>query len=257
MKPWRNWTDFKNRELLFGNPNCPNQMTGLRDERYLASLMAPLTFRMINPDAPKELVETIVECPLGEKQRASYEELKKNLLIEAREGTLTISNNAVLNLRLRQLVAHPEALGIDAPSAKEKKLLELLPTLTGKTIVFSSFASVCNVLSARYGWPVIQGSVSAKERTRIADSQPEVLLCTAAGERGINLSWLTNVISLDRGFTSATLRQRAGRATRYGRSGEARLFLFQSPNTVDVSSEAKIVVRKLKEARKIFEKKKI
>jgi hypothetical protein len=250
-RPWRNWTDFKTRELLFQNPNLPNMMTGLRDERHLASLMAPLTFKMINTDAPKELVEKIISVPLGEVQRAKYEELKKNLLIEARDGLLTISNQAVLNMRLRQMVAMPEALGIDAPSAKMEVLLGLLEKLDGKTIIFTSFATVARLIGQKLDCPVIEGQTTAKERKRIADSQPNVMVATSAAERGINLTWLTNVVCFDLGFTSATLRQRAGRATRYGREGEARLFLLQSPNTVDVTSEAKIVMRKLKEARKI------
>lgn len=251
--PWRNWTDFKTRELLFGNPQVPNMLTGLRDEEHLASLMSPLTFTMINPDAPKELVATVISCPLGTAQMLAYEELKKNLMIEAASGTLTISNQAVLNLRLRQMVAMPEALGITANSSKESALVELLKGLEGKTVIFTSFSTVAKILGKRYGWPVICGDTPAKERKRIADSQPEVMVATSAAERGIDLEYLTNVISFDLGFTSATSRQRNGRATRYGRSGEAKAFLLQSPNTVDITSEAKIVLKKLKQARKVYD----
>jgi hypothetical protein len=253
--PWRNWTNFCSLEAVYGNPNCPHQMTGLRSEERLADYMRPLTFQMVNPDAPKELVAQVVTVPLGDRQRAAYEELKKNLLIEARDGTLSISNQAVLNGRLRQIVSHPEALGIDAPSAKEASLLELLPKLEGKTCIFTSFASVAKLLGERHGWSVICGEMSANGRKDVTDAQPDVMIATSAAERGIDLEWLTNIISIDVGFTPATLRQRAGRATRYGRTGEAKLFLLQSPNTVDVTSEMKIVLRKLKEARKVCQQK--
>jgi superfamily II DNA or RNA helicase len=248
--PWRNWTDFKNRELLFQNPNCPKQITGIRDENYLASLMSDLMIRMVNPDAPKELEVEEVLVEMNEEQRKAYDALKEDLILEVKSGTLTVSNSAVLNLRLRQFLAMPEALGHSAHSSKEKKLLEMLAVLKGKTAVFTSFATVAEILGKRYGWPIVQGSVSAKKRQAIVDSKPDILVMTSAGERGINCPWLTNVISLDRGFTPAVLRQRAGRATRYGRTGEARLFLLTCPNTVDVLSEARIVNSKLKQARK-------
>lgn len=251
--PWRNWTDFRTRELLFQNPHVPNMITGIRDESYLASLMASLVIKMVNPDAPSELTAEVIKVELGQAQRDAYEKLKEDLMLEAKNGTLTISNQAVLNLKLRQLVAHPQALGLDIESAKEKALLELLPTLKGKTCIFTSFATVAKLLGLKHGWPFIIGEVSSKGRKMITDMRPDVLICTSAGERGVDMEWLTNIVSLDQGFTSATLRQRAGRATRYGRDGEAKLYLLQSPNTVDITSEAKIVIKKLNQNRKIWQ----
>jgi superfamily II DNA or RNA helicase len=255
IPPWKHWTDFSNSELLHDNPNQPHQITGIRDENRLASLISPFMTEMVNSDAPKELMPTIIDVQLNEGQREAYETLKRDLMLKAENGTLVISNHGVLNLRLRQLVVMPEALGLGVPSAKESALLELLPKLEGKTIVFSSFATAASILAKRHGWPVIQGSTPTKERKRITDSQPNILVATSAAERGIDLGWLTNVISLDRGFTSATLRQRAGRATRYGRKGQAKLYLFRSPDTVDIESEEKIVRKKLNQARKIWLKK--
>jgi superfamily II DNA or RNA helicase len=249
--PWKNWTDFKNKELLFKNPMVPNMITGIRDERYLADLMKPLIITMENPDSPKELVAHIIKCDMGMDQRAAYETMKEELILEAKNGTLTISNHAVLNLRCRQFVAMPEALGHDASSAKEEALAELLPTLTGKTIIFTSFATAARILSERYKWPIIEGATSARNRKEILESAPDILVCTSAGERGVDCPWVTNIISLDAGFTSAVIRQRAGRATRYGRTGEAKLFLIQCKDSVDIYSEERIILRKLKEARKV------
>jgi superfamily II DNA or RNA helicase len=249
--PWRNWTDFSMRELRHDNPNVPNQVTGIRDEEFLASLLQPLLHVMVNPDAPKELVPEEVTVILSSEHRKAYEEMVETSILETSRGTMLISNQAVLNLRCRQIVQMPEALGVGIPSSKEAALLAKMAENRGKSIVFTSFASVARILAARHGWTLIEGSMTQKRRAEALASNPEVIVATSAAERGIDLPELKFVHCLDRGFTSATVRQRAGRATRYGRKGEARLFLYVAPDTVDIRSEERIVLRKLKQARKV------
>lgn len=248
---YRNWTEFNDRELLHKNPTLPHMITGIRDEYHLASLLRPFMYEMINKDAPKELTATTVIVTLSPEEREVYEKMKDELIWEAEDGTLTISNQAVLNLRLRQLVAMPEALGIKLESSKVKKLTELVSSLEGKTAVFTSFATVAKLLSERFKWSVLHGGMTTKERVAVLAEEPEVIVMTSAGERGVDMPWLSNIVSMDVGFTPATLRQRAGRATRYGRTGEAKMYLLQAQHTVDVTSEARIVLRKLKEARRV------
>lgn len=250
--PWRNWTNFKTKELLFGNPLVKHQITGIRDEERLAGLVRPLMHRMFNPDAPTELVAHIVPVTLSMDEKAKYDTMVDEMIIEAENGELGISNRAVLNLRCRQFVALPEAVGIDLPSSKEAALLRLLSGLSGDTIVFTSFASIAEILSTRHGWPKIIGAMSMSQREEVIASRPKILIATSAAERGLDMPWLTNVVSMDAGFTPATIRQRAGRATRYGREGVAQLFLLQAEGTVDVTSEARIIERKLNEARKVW-----
>lgn len=251
VPPWRNWTDFSNRELLHGNPNVPNQITGIRDEAYLASLLKPLMHEMVNPDAPEELIAEEVIVDLTPEHRKCYEDMVESSILETSKGTLLMSSQAVLNVRCRQIVQMPEALGVGIPSSKESALLSKMKENPGKSIVFTSFATVAQILATRHGWTLIEGSMSQKKRIKVLASNPQVIVATSAAERGIDLPDLQYVHSLDRGYTSATVRQRAGRATRYGRTGTARLFLYVCPKTVDVQSEAKIVLRKLKQAEKV------
>ena len=253
--PWRNWTDYRTNELLYENPKFDQMLTGYRNEEKLEDMMAEITFTMVNPDAPKELVAQEVIVEMGREQREAYEKMNKELILEIEKGTLTISNHAVLNLRCRQFAALPEALDHPAPSAKEDFLVKrMLPKLSGKTIIFTSFASIAVILGERYGWQVIHGKMSMKKRNEIVDSEPDILIATSAAERCLDMPWLSNVICMDRGFTEAVMRQRAGRATRYGHDNQARLFLMSSPDTVDMTSEYKIVMRKIKEAKKVAEK---
>lgn len=123
-----------------------------------------------------------------------------------------------------------------------------------KVIIFTSFSSVARILAAKHGWLIIDGKVSNKERARIVASEPEVMIATAAAERSLDLPYITHVISLDRGFTDAVLTQRGGRANRYGRTGDVRHILLSCPGTVDVTSEARIILSKLREARKVYAK---
>jgi superfamily II DNA or RNA helicase len=252
--PWRNWTDFSSTELRHDNPNVPAQVTGIRDEAKLASMMSSVMFTMVNPDSPAELAAEEVQVPLPPDNRAVYDRLMRESVLEAETGTLTMSNRAVCFLRGRQFVQMPEALGVNLSSPKEAALLGMLREYPGSSVVFTSFATVARILSERHGWPIIEGQTSAKQRQAVLDSKPEVTVMTSAGERGINLPELKYVHCLDRGFTDATMRQRAGRATRYGRKGEARLFLYVSPKTTDDKGEMRIVNRKLNEARKVYER---
>ncbi len=255
--PWKNWTAFRNQELLFDNPLVPNMMTGLRSEERLAGLMRPLMHTMINPLMSKELETKEIMVKMSAEHRKCYEDLMETSVLEAKNGVLLMSNAAVCNLRGRQILQMPEALGVDISSSKEQALLENMKKCTGRSLVFTSFSTVARILEKRHGWACVDGTMSQNQRQAVFDSEPEVIVGTSAMERGIDLPEISNVHNLDQGFTSSVLRQRAGRITRYGKTGKSLSFVYMCPNTVDYTSEKKIILRKLKEARKVFDSKRI
>lgn len=124
--PWKNWTMFSTQELRHDNPMVPHQITGIKNPDKLASMMAALTHRMINPGAPTRLTVKTIEVRMGREQQEAYDSFVLDSILQVKTGTIIASNRAVLNGRLRQFVAHPAALGHSAPSAKEVALLKLL-----------------------------------------------------------------------------------------------------------------------------------
>lgn len=249
---WKNWTAFSNQELIYGNPKVPNQITGIRDKARLAALMASFTHRMVNPDAPPTLEVEVIRFDLSPEQRAEYDSLVRDSILETENGTLIASNKAVLHGRLRQYVAMPSVLNSTVTSTKEQELVSLLKTLKGKTLIFTSFSTVARTLAGKYAWPVIDGKVPKKQRMALLASEPSILIATAAAERAVDAPYVDNVISLDRGHTGAVLTQRGGRANRYGRTGKVKHFLLCANGTVDDKGEERIVLRKLKEARMVY-----
>lgn len=96
------------------------------------------------------------------------------------------------------------------------------------TLLFSDFLPVladadAHLRAAGLRAAVLSSAARAAQRaellTRFTSGELDVLLLSAAGERGLNLQTAGTVIHLDLPFSPATWRQRPARAARLGRTG--------------------------------------
>jgi SNF2 family DNA or RNA helicase len=128
-------------------------------------------------DLPEQLIE-LRDVELSEEQERAYTKLKRQLVLQLKEGAqITAVNEAVLRLKLIQI-----ACGAIYDSEHAINLVDAAPRLaivheilqewsSGKVIIFAPLTSVVALLHAElhkhYSCAVITGAVSAKDRAVI------------------------------------------------------------------------------------------
>mmetsp|Transcript_92843 Transcript_92843/g.298626 ORF Transcript_92843/g.298626 Transcript_92843/m.298626 type:complete len:342 (+) Transcript_92843:1202-2227(+) len=203
-------------------------------------------------------VESIVRVPLSFWQQSAYLDLQKRtirLMTSADKVETAKVNNALM--QLRKIVLHPylfsgghrePGIGILRTSGKLEaldRMLEKLCRFGHKTLIFSQFTSMLDVLGAYLQWrgrkyARLDGQTPHEERRRqmaqFSDSEGglEVFLLSArAGGLGLNLQAADTVILFDLDWNPQNDKQAIARSHRYGQQREVRVFRLLSDSAVE------------------------
>ncbi len=235
----RNFWSFR-QEYCYTHPTF-HGIIGLRNEKELLNRIRPLIHRITAEDANLKLppkTDRKIWVEMDENERKQYEQLKNELRIEV-EGMekLTVPNLLALIIRLRQLTDCPSIFDLKYESAKEKELEKLLPTITGKVLIFTEFVPLCIKLWKRYGGLCITGSTPTGERSTILEEfktgQERFLFGTSALRNGANIQSAKTVIHFSLPFHDAALIQRLGRIYRHGQTQEVEEIYLLTNNSID------------------------
>jgi SNF2 family DNA or RNA helicase len=127
---------------------------------------------------------------------------------------------------------HQKCLNL-GPSAKEKKLVELLEkNRRDKSLVFTNFRATLERLkqalaAARIPFTVFSGDESSAEKDRAVEEfrdRTPVMLCTESGGEGRNLQFANTLINFDLPWNPMRIEQRVGRIHRIGQTREVFIF---------------------------------
>ncbi|MBU2573592.1 MAG: DEAD/DEAH box helicase family protein [Elusimicrobia bacterium] len=120
-----------------------------------------------------------------------------------------------------------------APSAKERKLLELLTrNPEGKTLVFANFRATLarlggTLAAAGIRFSVFSGSCTTREKEQAVEefrSDVPVMLCSESGGEGHNLQFANTLVNFDLPWNPMRIEQRVGRLHRIGQTREVFIF---------------------------------
>lgn len=153
---------------------------------------------------PKKQYQTI-ELEMDKKQRKAYDEMITMFTVE--EAGVDAPSLLAQITRLRQICLAPEVLGIQAPSAKEKFIMEWLDDNPNTPVViFSNFSSYLVRLQRKIkGSKLVIGETSKQDRQKAVEElqagEIKVILANieAAGT-GLTLDNAETVIFLDRHY---------------------------------------------------------
>lgn len=166
---------------------------------------------------------------ISDKQRKAYKSMANDFIAERLDGTELDAQTVLTQLlRLRQIVADPKLLNIDAPSAKTDALLDIIENNTytdagEPLVVMSIFTSYLNYLKPqieamgkRVG--MICGDMSAQEKDDTARAfqrgEIDVLLCNiVSAGTGFTLDKGEVIIFLDKAWNPADNEQAEDRIT--------------------------------------------
>lgn len=166
--------------------------------------------------------------------------LQKELCSSVFAALLTLEK--LLNESFDPQLAKIVELGVNVKiNAKTKYLLELLPTINDKIVIFTEYlatqrflANELNKIGLRF--VTYDGTLSsskkefAKERFR-RDAQ--ILLATEAGGEGLNLQFCNYVINYDLPWNPMRLEQRIGRLHRLGQGREVHVLNLFTEETIE------------------------
>lgn len=173
------------------------------------------------------------EVPMEKAQRAAYEEMRRNMLIEAKEGKIIAMNEGVKLSKLLQIAcgaAYAEnGVAVYEPGLDKRvdEIEALASQAAGKVIVFVPFKSVLSLVTTKLrqrGHLVeqVSGETSKSERDRIFGAfqqpvGPRILVAQpAAMSHGLTLTEANTIIWYSAVTSNETYEQANGRITRPG-----------------------------------------
>lgn len=267
------WWHFKNRYGLWGGYRG-KELVGYQNIQELRTLLQKNMLRRLKKDKLKDLPDVIfktIPLEMLPKQAALYKAVKKEIMAELKDTTLTKIPSALSKLlRLQQITDSPALIGYKSEkSVKLDALDELLGDITDcgeKAIVFSRFKTMVDIMSKRYtkyNPAVIHGEISTSgmaesSALRISGGDQEVMdsLMTSkrqkevykfqgeascklflgtsgACKEGLTLTAATNVVFVDYEWNYASVEQAFSRAHRIGQKGAVTVYYLCCIGTVD------------------------
>ena len=166
--------------------------------------------------------------------------LQKELCSSIFAALLTLEK--MLNRAPDPILGEIVRLGVDVKiNAKTKYLLEELPSIGEKIVIFTEYLAtqkfLANELSKRdLSFVTYDGTLSsskkewAKERFR-RDAQ--ILLATQAGGEGLNLQFCQNIINYDLPWNPMKIEQRIGRVHRLGQKKPVKILNLFTKDTIE------------------------
>ena len=141
---------------------------------------------------------------------------------------------------------------VNKESPKTKEVIKLLDELKGKTIIFSSFTKMLEIIKRDLDRNNIKTYIASGETKNNAetieqfklDNDAKVILMSDVGRYGLDLQFCSNIIMYDLVFTYADFMQREGRISRIGQNVVPTVICLISKDTVDNKMRKFITAKK-------------
>jgi len=215
---------------------------------------------VLSADKLPPRVESSIRVELSAWQLAAYRDLeKKTIQVLSAEGEQRTEKMNNVLMQLRKITLHPylfldqieKGPNLFRVSGKLEVLDRMLPKLLQfghKTLIFSQFTSVLDVLGAYLEWKGIlhgrlDGQTAHEERrnqmqTFSKQDGPDILLLSArAGGLGLNLQAADTVVLFDLDWNPQNDKQAIARAHRMGQTREVRVFRLITASRVEAHME--------------------
>lgn len=125
--------------------------------------------------------------------------------------------------------------------AKVEALLQLLPGIQGKVIIFTGFTETQRYLVQTLraaGWQVAElhsglRRQEKEEKVRLFAGEVDILVSTETGSEGRNLQFANHMINYDLPWNPMRIEQRIGRIHRIGQEKDVHIYNFSAVDTIE------------------------
>lgn len=184
-----------------------------------------------------------VENELGNKIHKNHNETDEEFLNRRQEMIMmSVTNKRYQFVDFPQIV-YPENYSVNYISPKTKWLLENLPKMPGKTIIFDSRTMTTDLLrnildKNGLQYYIIDGKISQRNRNIILerfknDDSIKILICSDCLSYGCNLQTAQNLINFNLLFNPSAIQQRQGRIIRKGQKNDVNIYFLEMKNTFE------------------------
>lgn len=219
-------------------------------QRLLKRIVSPFILRRTKNDVLDELpekTETLIRVTLSDEERALYESIREQAMLELEGSDNPLQALAALT-KLRQAACHPALVdpSLPIPSSKTAAFLHLAADLIEaghRALVFSQFTSHLALVRAQLdrlgiAYLYLDGTMSPTERTKKVETfqkgtTPLFLISLKAGGTGLNLTAADYVIHLDPWWNPAIEDQASDRAYRIGQERPVTIYRLIAKDTVE------------------------
>ena len=257
-------TAFRKEFMTRGDPTDPRNRTRLKDllnqvmirnTRALARINLPPRFahtvRVEPRPIEKEVYQRVSELvrDINETDGVGSRLLLKNLLAEAGSSPRAVCRTLTGMLAKKELtdaqqkeIRAIERLGRTmGDTGKNKVLLDLLRSNTGKKIIFVNYLATLDHLSDLLSWhrvdhALFHGRMDNHQKNEQIESfqgQKDVLVSTELGGEGHNLQFCHQMINYDLPWNPMKIEQRIGRLHRIGQTREVTVSNLCGAGTVE------------------------
>lgn len=220
-------------------------------QKQLKKILQPFLLRRTKTQVLDELpekTEITLSVELSAPERALYENLREQALLNLEEQTGGAMQTLAEITRLRQAACHPALVNKELSLASSKtqaflKLTDELMTNNHRALVFSQFTSHLALIRQELDalgidYLYLDGSLSVTERTALVKQfqtgdQPLFLISLKAGGTGLNLTAADYVIHLDPWWNPAVEDQASDRAHRIGQTRPVTIYRLISRQTIE------------------------
>lgn len=220
-------------------------------QMQLKKILLPFLLRRTKAEVLDELpekTEITIQVELSANERALYEMLRQQALLNLQEQGVTGVQTLAEIMRLRKAACHPALINptLNLESSKTQTFLKLVEELISnnhRALVFSQFTSHLTLISKELdergiGYLYLDGTLSAAKRTAMVKSfqtgeQPLFLISLKAGGQGLNLTAADYVIHLDPWWNPAIEDQASDRAHRIGQLRPVTIYRLITTQTIE------------------------
>lgn len=140
-------------------------------------------------------------------------------------------------------IVYPENYNSNYISPKAKWLLDNLPKMSGKTIIFDSRTMTTDLLCDIFNknnikYFIVDGKMNLKDRNIVLErfkneNEVRVLICSDCLSYGVNLQSAQNLINFNLLFNPSAIQQRQGRIIRKGQKNDVNIYFLEMKNTFE------------------------
>jgi len=140
-------------------------------------------------------------------------------------------------------IVYPENYDNNYISPKAKWLLDNLPKMSGKTIIFDSRTMTTDLLCDIFNknnikYFIVDGKMNLKDRNIVLErfkneNEVKVLICSDCLSYGVNLQSAQNLINFNLLFNPSAIQQRQGRIIRKGQKNDVNIYFLEMKNTFE------------------------
>lgn len=220
-------------------------------QKQLKKMLLPFLLRRTKAEVLDELpekTEVTLLVELSPEERALYENLREQAVLNVEEGAGAAMQALAEITRLRQAACHPALVNkeLNLASSKTQTFMKLTDELIGnnhRALVFSQFTSHLALIRKELDkqgieYLYLDGGVSVNERAELvkrfqSGEQSLFLISLKAGGTGLNLTAADYVIHLDPWWNPAVEDQASDRVYRIGQTRPVTIYRLIAAQTIE------------------------